>query len=92
MADSKKSFADIGPIRFVAVDEDGRRFPCACHREPAGWMMVMVRPFGDGRMAYCLVPFPDRLPQRLPPDLLFENALATLADIPEHPELYREGF
>lgn len=34
---------EIGPVRLVATDADGRRFPCACHLEPTHWQLVRVR-------------------------------------------------
>jgi hypothetical protein len=90
---------DVGPIRFVALDFDGRR--AGPYFEAVSWMMVTVKPRADGRQVYVHVPFTSRwatykgegcldVPEgpmrRLRARMDFENAFYTLLHIFEHPE------
>lgn len=71
-------FVYQGPIRLVAMDEDGRRFPCACHLEPAAWALIAVVPYdARGRIAYVTVPC-HHVGTRGSAAQLFENALNSL--------------
>jgi len=51
-------------------------------------MMMAMRPCGDGGFPCVSIPFPENALQPAPAWVIFENALLTLWDIPQHPELY----
>lgn len=65
-----------GPIRFVASDSDGRRFPCACHKEPTFWVInTVVRDWH--KMVYTSIPISTNLNLF---SHLIENALNTIEE------------
>lgn len=64
---------ELGPLRFGAIDPEGRRFPCACHLEPSHWLLATITPTANGRLVYCTIPISDK------PDFstAFDKLLAT---------------
>lgn len=68
-----------GPIYLVAADEDGRRFPCACHTEPRAWLLLT---YVGHMLCYACIPLGRGVELRgTLAAQLFENAFNSLADV-----------